>query len=369
MNRRELNLAIFEGTAKKVLWQPRLETWIIDRMEHGTMPDRFKGMNNLEIYDALGCSIRYGASTGLEWFSTADDVVRSEEKQPEHTIYRIKTPIGELKTVYRDIWEGGKQVNHRIEEFPVKTVENLQALTYIVNHDQFRANVETFNNAAKAVGNRAEPSMIIASSGFTDLIKHHCGLLETYYLLTDYPAEFEAYMEACDRRDDRMIDAVLQLPCKIFNFGDHATNEFTPPPILKKYLVPRWQRLSAKLQKNGRFTHSHWDGNSRTIIPFLMESGLNGVEALTPAPMCDMTLEEIKHAVGDKLVTLDLIRTIDFLPNFPMNELLDVVRKTIDMFAPKLILGVSDEISQVGQIEKIEAISKLIDKEYGGLAD
>jgi len=33
----------------------------------------------------------------------------------------------------------------------------------------------------------------------------------------------------------------------------------------------------------------------------------------------------------------------------------------IDLFAPKLILGVSDEISQVGQIEKIEAVGQLVD--------
>jgi hypothetical protein len=33
----------------------------------------------------------------------------------------------------------------------------------------------------------------------------------------------------------------------------------------------------------------------------------------------------------------------------------------IDLFAPRLILGISDEISQVGQIEKVEAISKLVD--------
>jgi hypothetical protein len=61
------------------------------------------------------------------------------------------------------------------------------------------------------------------------------------------------------------------------------------------------------------------------------------------------------------------MRAIDFLPGFPVDELLDFARRAIDMFAPKLILGVSDEISQVGEIEKIEAVSKLVD-EICGLA-
>jgi hypothetical protein len=40
----------------------------------------------------------------------------------------------------------------------------------------------------------------------------------------------------------------------------------------------------------------------------------------------------------------------------------------IDMFAPRLILGVSDEISQVGEIEKIEAVTELVD-DICGLAE
>jgi len=65
------------------------------------------------------------------------------------------------------------------------------------------------------------------------------------------------------------------------------------------------------------------------------------------------------------MVVLDLIRAIDFLPNFPMSKMLDFTKRVIDMFAPKLILGISDEISQVGEIEKVEAISELVDKICG----
>lgn len=365
MTRRELNLAIFEGTADAVLWQPRLETWIGHHMEYGTMPERFRDMTNLEIYDALGCSIRYASSVGIEHIQNRDDLVRVEEQHPDHTVYRVRTPVGEITTVYQDIWENGRRVNSRIVDFPVKTVEDLRVATDLANREEFRANPDAFRRAALAVGHREEPNMFLSSSGFTELIKHQCGLVGTYYLFTDHPAEVEAYLEACDRRDDRLIDEALKLPCRIFNLGDHATNEFTPPPILKKYLLPRWQRISGRLHQAGRFVHTHWDGNSRLMLPFLRETGLDGVEALTPEPMGDMTLEQIKKAVGDQMVVLDLLPTIDFLPNKPLDEVLDFARRVMDVFAPRLILGISDEISQVGQIEKVEAISKLVDEVCG----
>ena len=42
-----------------------------------------------------------------------------------------------------------------------------------------------------------------------------------------------------------------------------------------------------------------------------------------------------------------------------------VVDSAYDLFAPKLILGISDEISEVGEIEKVEAISELVDEMCG----
>lgn len=365
MTRKELNLAIFQGTADKVLWQPRLETWINHHRQNGTLPERYRDKDYFGIYDALGASVRYAASAGLQGYNEPNDIEYRSEQRGDYYITYVKTPSGEIRTVHRDIWEDGKLKNRRIAEFPVKTPQDLQVITDLVDRQQFRANQEAFKKAADAVGHRGEPTIFLSSSGFTELIKNHCGLPGTYYLLYDHQASVETYLEACDRRDDRMIDAALQLPCKIFNLGDHATNEFTPPPILKRYLMPRWQHISDRLHASGRFVHTHWDGNSALMLPYLLDTRLDGVEALTPEPMGDMTLEQIKNAVQDKMVVLDLIRAIDFLPNFPVKEMLDFAKRVIDMFAPKLILGISDEISQVGEIEKVEAISELVDKICG----
>jgi hypothetical protein len=368
MTRKELNLAIFEGTADAVLWQPRLETWIHHHQAEGTMPARFRGMDDLAIYDALGCSVRYAASAGLERYEEPADVVRAEEQQGDLFIQTATTPSGTLRTVYRDIWSEGKLRNRRIIEWPVKEPRDLRVLTEVVERAQFRADLAAFEEAAARVGRRAEPTVFLESSGFTDLIKFHAGLEATFYLLHDDRATVEACLEACDRRDRRMIDAALTLPCRLFNLGDHATNEFTPPPILERYLLPRWQWISDTLGAAGRYVHSHWDGHARLILPYLKPARLHAVEALTPKPMGDITLEEIKDAVGDQLVCLDLLPAIHFLPSYPVSEVLDFARRVIDIFAPRLILGVSDEISQVGQIEKIEAVSELV-SEVCGLAE
>lgn len=368
MTRRELNLAIFEGTTDKVLWQPRLETWLRHHREQGTFPQRFRGMTDLEIYDAMGCSVRYAACAGIETYEEPDDVERSERREGGKLFQTVRTPSGEITTVYDQVWEGDRLTNQRICDFPVKDVQGLRVATDLVERQQFRANHELFTSKAEEVGHRGEPTIFLTSSGYTELIKHYCGLIDTTYLMYDHPVELEAYLEACDRRDDRMIDVALELPCRIFNLGDHATNEFTPPPILEKYLMPRWQRISRRMTENGRFVHTHWDGHSALMLPYLPDTGLHGVEALTPKPMGDMTLDQIKAAVKDKMVVLDLLPAIHFLDQYSTQEVVEFAKRVIDMFAPKLILGISDEISQVGQIEKVEAVSELVDKICGTAA-
>jgi len=369
MSRKELNISIFEGTAKGVLWQPRLETWISYHRKNGSLPKRFLELDDLAIYDDLGCSVRYAASSGITRYNEPNDVEQFDQQLDEnHYVRTLRIPEGELRIIHQVVRENGKIKNDRIKEFPVKTDKDIKLLTNLIGRQQFRADIDAFIKAAARVGDRAEPTIFLSGSGFTELIKEHCGLVNTFYLLHDYPAVVEEYLEACDQRDDRELETALKLPCRVFNLGDHATNEFTPPPILERYLLPRWQRISRRLTAESRFVHSHWDGNARLILPYLQKTGLHGVEALTPEPMGDITLKEIKEAVQDKMFVLDLIPAIYFLPRYTIGEVVEFAKKVINMFAPRLILGVSDEISEVGEIEKIEAISQLVE-DLSGLTD
>jgi len=113
VTRKELNLAIFEGTAEKVLWQPRLETWIGHHLSQGTMPERFRGMSSLEIYDALRCSVRYAASAGVERYEVRDDLIRIHEQHHAHSVEVVRTPVGEIRTVHQELRDEGRLKDDR----------------------------------------------------------------------------------------------------------------------------------------------------------------------------------------------------------------------------------------------------------------
>jgi len=365
MTRKELNLAIFQGATDKVLWQPRLEMWIHENREAGKLPDRFKDLDDFGIYDALRCSPRYNVSSGLESYREEEFGRRTEELDEQHVASVLETPWGDLRTVAKRVVVDGKVTNQRIEKFAITTGEDLEVLTRMTETVQFRIDPRVFADSDAEQGDRAASTIICQSDGYTDLIKSWSGLVDASYLLADCPKQMDAYIEACHARDDRWLAEIFKIPCPIYNLGDHTTNEFTPPRILERYCMPRWQKISKLMTDNGRYVHSHWDGNSRHLLPYLKDSGLHGVEALPVEPMGDMSLEMIKDAVGDDIVVLDMIPVIFFLPNFPVAELMDFTRRVIDLFAPRLILGVSDELSSPCEIERIEMVGDLIDKACG----
>jgi len=134
------------------------------------------------------------------------------------------------------------------------------------------------------------------------------------------------------------------------------------PNLFRKYHLPECQHRCAKLHAAGKFISAHWDGDCGPLLPYAQETGLDGIEAITPEPQGDVTLEQTKKAFGDKLFLVDGIPAIYFDKMFPVETLVACVEKIIELFAPKLVLGISDEISSTGDIERIRIVGDIVNK-------
>ncbi|MGB4217546.1 MAG: hypothetical protein WBK63_00450, partial [Bacillota bacterium] len=69
----------------------------------------------------------------------------------------------------------------------------------------------------------------------------------------------------------------------------------------------------------------------------------------------DVTLEEIKEYIGDKIL-LDGIPAILFLDHYSREELMECVEKIVELFHPRLVLGISDEFPEGSNEESFERL-------------
>ncbi|TKJ45162.1 hypothetical protein CEE34_10380 [Candidatus Aerophobetes bacterium Ae_b3a] len=68
----------------------------------------------------------------------------------------------------------------------------------------------------------------------------------------------------------------------------------------------------------------------------------------------------LKDAIGDTIL-IDGIPMLLFLLNYSYQELEQFTKKVLNSFSPNLILGISDEISPPGDIEKIKCVSHIVE--------
>lgn len=349
----------FKKAGGKIIWQPRVQCWRDDKLfEDGKLPGIYEGMDDVQMFKELGCSSRvYEYGWCIE--SYYDETVTTRfERKGDVEYYYIDTPIG-------TVWQEIKLSKNSWARFPSKwyitSEEDMKIFTYIEAHTFWRYREDRFNAVKEKWGDLGAPTMFIQRVNIQRLYIDLMGAEETIYALVDYPETVDAYCKALHESQMRMLDAVIESPLMIINFGDNVHSGLLPASIFEEYVLPEYKIRNEILHKAGRFTHAHFDGDNKGLLEYYKETGLDGIEAITPVPQGDVTLEEVKEALGD-MYLIDGIPAVYFDEIYPEQTLIDCVNKIIDLFAPNLILGISDEISSTGDIERIRLVGKIVDE-------
>ncbi len=353
---RERILRTFEKReVGRIVWQPRIYSWYNARSKTGDIPHRYKGKSMLEIYDDLNASPRYPHEVlGISVFEmSTDNKVECHMFEEGENIVRIyETPKGSLREVKGP---GEYHIEH-----PVKTPEDIEIMTFVLDHTDFSFDRGAFEEAERRFGSRGITQTYYPYSPFQRLIVEYMGLENTIYALNDYPGEIGEFMKAIEEWDDRMYEVILDSPLKILNFGENIDVNLDSPILFEKYLAPYYEKRVNQIHARGKFCHIHMNGSLKPLLPIINEAGFDGIEGATPLPQGDFTLEELKEAIGDTIL-LDGIPAILFLPQYSNEDLEKFATKVLEIFSPNLILGVSDEFPPPSDIERIRLVSKLVE--------
>jgi hypothetical protein len=358
MTNREKILATFKREKiDRVVWQPRIEHWYNVNKKRETLPEEYRNKGLIEIYDALEASIRYyygeGAYLKISYSNGAD--VKEEWKKNE-IILRWSSPHGELIQRYK-LAEFGYSWSPL--EYPIKRIEDLKIMEYILRHRRIKFNYTAYNKAEKVIGDRGVIQFWTERSPLQRLILDYMGFENTIFALHDYLDKIEDFLKVIEETDDPLYEVIAECPCRIQNFGENIDSNLDSPPLYEEYLLPYYKKRVEQLHNSGKFCYIHMDGSLKPLLPYINKSGFDGIEAATPLPQGDVSLKELKDAMGDTIL-LDGIPAIMFLSYYSYRELEDFTLKVLGMFSPNLILGVSDELPPNSDIEKVKFVSKIV---------
>jgi hypothetical protein len=348
----------FRRAGGRIIWQPRILAWIADKEFAGEpLPAPYTGMTPAQLYRALGCSNRIYEFNEC-FVAHEDPCVRVTQEDLSDTDYEVTwhTPVGRQRAIYR---RSPNSPWHRPIKWPIADEGEMKVAAWREERRTWSWDQATFERLSREWAELGAPTMFICRTNVQKLFIEDMGVKATVLALRDYPATCARYFEALALAQERLIAVINASPVQIVNFGDNLHVALLPPRWFQEYILPVYQRRCELLHKAGKFVSAHWDGDCKPLLPLARETGLDGIEAITPQPQGDVTLEEVKAALGDMFL-LDGIPAVYFEPTFGTQTLLECAKRCIDLFAPNLILGISDEISSHGDIERVRLVGNLV---------
>ncbi len=379
MTKREMNIRVFAGASlPHVFFQPRIEPWYALHKDLGDLPERYRKVSLLELYDDLDISMRYihyytGMPSPIQQTYTDQVKIKDEYDADERHIV-IDTPYGELVQKSRltsdNTW--------RTVEFAAKNGDDLKKLAWLCHNTVISFNTKNFEQGSAFLGDRGVPQFWVPKSPYQALCQQWMKLTDFIYALNDEPAAVESAMKAIDESYDRLYEEIVTYvnptdqgaagpenpssasPLQIVNLGENIDAHLVNPRYVEQYLIPFYEKRSNQLRRAGIYTHIHIDGAFRSLLGYLENLPFDGLEALTPLPQGDASIEEMKEYMGDK-VLLDGIPAVLFLSYYPREDLKECVDKLVSLFHPRLVLGISDELPQGGDEESVDRVKWISD--------
>lgn len=357
---------VFGQSGGRIIWQPRIQCWLSDKLFAGeALPAPYTGLTTpLQLYRALNREAPVSArvySYNKCFRRVEHPSVRTMARNINSTDVEtvIDTPAGRQTMITRSTGSAAGKIWVKRE---ISTREELRAAAWRHENTTWEWDQTRFDELQRDWGDLGAATMYMPRINVQDLYVVTMGVEQATFALCDWPDEIEAYFKSLEESHDRLIDVINASPVDIINFGDNVHSGTLSPSLFRKYVLPACQRRCEKLHRAGKFVSAHWDGDTRPLLPFARETGLDGIEAITPRPQGDVTLDEIKAGLGDKMFLLDGIPAVYFDRTFTLDELDACVRRLIELFAPRLVLGISDEISSTGDMARVLRVARTVEE-------
>ncbi len=315
MTRQERFFAVLEGkSADRVPFFPDITSWYVltrillgeeqpfwpgqyipDDSGFHDRPSRLPGsmgkLTFVDFYRTYG----WGLPVHLyEWCEEryAEGVEKTVLTEGRHRTVSFHTPQGTLSRTYKLDAEGTwSEYGHM-----AKSISDLDAVRSIVESTRFVPHHERVEKFLKETEGFGICDIVIFRSPFGKLIHEYMGFEEVAYALhDDEPAirDFLAFQEA---KDLQLIELAARAPGPIVIISDHADENLISPAWYRRYCIPFYKKACDILHRVGKYVSTHLDGNIKSYLPFITETGFDLLDGCTPAPMFNYEPEELAAA-------------------------------------------------------------------------
>ena len=360
--RERLETVFHGGTPDAMVWYADLTYWYGAHARIGDLPERWRGPRGIgQIHRDFHVGEYVGGCNAYR-MAHGDGVTIMARENQERCITTWNTPIGTLRAVseYSPLSFSSGCLEHAVKE-----PADLQVLRYLMAQRRYSAHPEALEQVETEYAEYGLPILAVPASPISELNKSWCGVMTLSYLLADVPEEVEATLEDIAASQQQAYRLTAESPCPYVMICENLSAE-TMGGYFDRYIRDYLSDQVAYLHAHGKKVIIHIDGTLRGVVERIADTGIDCIDAMTPKPVGDVGLDEIRALTGDNILILGGLPGAMFAPPFTAADLEQHVREIIRLHkdSGRFMLGVADQVPPNADIEPVHLVSELVDT-YG----
>jgi hypothetical protein len=238
----------------------------------------------------------FGGHTAFEYHRTTVKEIR--EKDRRRLLYH--TPIGTLNEVLQFQEHGCTlvQLEYLFKDFKKERAAWLALFEDLVLSFDW----ESYHRLSREVGDEG----IVIAGEVTSPLKqlHLCARADlATFLLVDHEVEMMELMALYAEKALGLIEEMASGGIQVIMSMDNLDSTFYPPPYFERYCSEFFRRAAEICHRHGSYFFSHACGNQRSILPLVVQSGMDGLEGVAFPPLGDIELWDARKA-GESFVVV-----------------------------------------------------------------
>lgn len=283
----------------------------------------------------------------------------TEAREGDEITRTYETPAGTLCARSRFLPEIGTDMEY---QHMVRTVEDVRAYramyedaVYTPRYDYVRARID-------AMGESGLISIFGPPTPLLDLIMFQIRLPTIYFLMEDHPQEMADLLETMHRRNCEYYEVAASAPGEVVRSFEDTSTTLISPELYRRWCLRQLQDYRDICHARGKLFVPHMCGLLKGLLPELAETGLDGIEAITPPPLGDCPLGLAREKLGPHVTLiggLDPTQFVGATPDRTREMILDVLSQIGD--GRRVVLG-HEEIHIRADFESVRVIPDLLEE-------
>lgn len=361
MSPRERLLAPFRGIKPdRPAWLADLGYWYSTALKTGKLPPEFKGEDGYKrLHEYYGICCHYGVF-GFVYTERQDGFKIHEKEVQGERICRWSSPRGELTARWKYLTQSWCWA---CIEYPVKSAADLKVVQDIFLRTHYDYDFGKYLSESERLGESGLPITPLPRSPLPALMADWCGVTNTIYLIADERRAVEDTLSIIDKANDKAFDCILAGPAELLHFGDNLDSG-NCASYFNQYMEEYYRRRLGQIHRSGKFAVVHLDGTVRGLLPKLAACGFDGIESVTPAPVGDVEIEELRAvAANPKTIIWGGIPGAMFAKPWTAEDVrIHTLRLLKELWSEgRLVVGSADEIPPDGNINFCRIITDTIE--------